>query len=269
MFFIFLYLGGVMKNKLFINLTLIVLCVIMCSFNAFCYKWQDLNGTWYLRYDGSNELYRNTLVEIGDSVYYFDSMGRMLTSWWKNENTGDVYFFSNKSSSLGAMVFGFSMIDGYYRYFDGNGALAHADSEGSYKKVYLDFYADYYGNMYYNGVLLRDVTEIRSIYYTDTTYYNDISMNNKTLANSLKEIKIPVPGVGVSYTTPSGKVSNTIVTNDINNAASGGLDPNVAVGGTNYYVDKYDNVIVGDTVEPLSDDEIYGPMGKFVGPEHQ
>lgn len=256
-------------NRFFIKCFITLYFIFVCSFCTFCYKWDELGGNWYLRYDGSNELYRNTLMDINDNVYYFDSNGKMLVGWWKNEQTGNVYFFSNESSTLGSMVFGISMIDGYYRYFDGNGALAHADSEGSYKKVYLDFYADYYGNMYFNGILLRDTSEKRSIYYTDATYYTNIALNNKTFANSGRTVNVPIPGLGVSNTTPTGKVSNTITTNDVNSAASGGYDPNVAIGGTNYYVDKYNNVIMGDKVEPLTDDEIYGPMGKFVGPEHQ
>ena len=132
-----------MRNKL---VALIIILALVLSTNAFSYTWHESNGDWYVILNDKGELAKNTLLDTGTNVYFFDNTGKLVTGWWKDERTSKIYFFNNKKGdNLGGMVFGLHEIDGYKHYFADDGSLVTAKTKGNFVKAYKDYYADYYG----------------------------------------------------------------------------------------------------------------------------
>ena len=165
-------------------ISLVLVAVLVLSTNAFAYKWEKRNGNWYVLNDSSGEYLKFTLLDTNNNVYFLDDTGKMITGWYVNKKNNKQYFFDNNDKrSLGAMVFGLHMIDGYYYYFGDDGSLQTAPTKGEYKKVFQDYYADVDGYLYQNNILMRDTSIIKSEYYTNNLYYNNINLNNYYLAN--------------------------------------------------------------------------------------
>lgn len=243
-------------KKIILTLAFVVLTVS----SAFSYSWVLNSGDWYVYDEDNGEAVSNTLIDVGDNVYYLDRQGKMVTGWWTNEGTGKVYFFDNNTErNYGGMVFGLHTVDGYYRYFGDDGSLQSSDEEGTYKKVYLEFWADYDGRIYFNNVLMRDTTTAKSEYYTNTAYYTDKNLNNFYLANYDKVVE---PTLYHTSTSPSGGFGPAItdLERDKNGSGSEKSSASRTAGGADYYVDNMGHVIVADKTGNISDFEKLGPM---------
>ena len=238
-----------MKKKF---LLLVIAFLMILSTNALAYRWVAYNNEWYVLDESNNQYLENILLDVGNNVYYLDNEGKMVTGWWKNNKTGKYYFFdNNKNRNYGGMVFGFNMVDGYYRYFTEDGSLATSMKKGEYSKVYLEFYADYEGNLYYNNVLMRDTSNAKSEYYSDPIYYTNDMLNNYYLAKydtvkGLDTIKGNDTDTS-SYDTKKGKTKD---------ASGDGL----ITGGTDYYVDESGRVHTYGDIYETEYFEKYGPM---------
>ena len=157
---------------------------IIFAGSAFAYRWVKSDSNWYVVDETTGEFLENVLLDVGDNVYYLSEEGKMMTGWWRNDESGKYYFFSNKPGlNYGGMLFGLHMIDGYYRYFGDDGSLVVANELGSYVRAYNEYYADSNGKLYYANQLMRDVSEAKSEYYTDPIYYREPTLNNYFLAN--------------------------------------------------------------------------------------
>ena len=238
-----------MKKRI---LAVAMILSLALSSSAFAHKFVEYAGDWYVVNENTNEFLKGVLLDVGDSVYYLDENGKLVTGWWLNEKSNKYYFFDNdENKNLGGMLFGLHMIDGYYRYFGNDGALATSDREGDYKKVYKEYYADYTGKLYFNNELQRDTSINKSEYYSDPLYYKNVNLNNYYLANY-------------------GKVQEVGIAHSANNAASGqgnALDETkrkegIAYGGTDYYIDDMGRVIMPEDTFKISDGEKYGPMNR-------
>ena len=231
-----------------------ILCVLLSS-NAFAYRWVASEGYWYVYDDATSEYLKNSLLDVGDEVYYLKGDGSMAVGWWRNDETGDYYFFSNKDDKdYGGMVFGLHMIDGFFHYFNDNGTLAISDGEGLYKNVYADFWADGDGYLYYSNKILRDTTTAKSEFYTNTLYYREEALNNEYLATRdtsfipFKVDRISRDDSASSWTKQeAAKRAKQNVGKDTS-------------GGTNYWVDEQGKIHVAETVDEMSVAEKYGPM---------
>ena len=157
---------------------------LISTSSAFAYRWVDDGHFRYVVDESTGEFLENVLLDVGNEVYYLNKEGKMVTGWWRNDESGKYYFFSNRiDKDYGGMLFGLHVIDGYTRYFNDDGSLAVADEITDYKKVYGEYYADYQGKLYYANQLLRDVSNAKSEFYTDPIYYSQASLNNYFLAN--------------------------------------------------------------------------------------
>ena len=233
--------GCVMKKKVFV---LAMIFTFIFAVNVFSYSWIKDADSWYIVDEQSGDFVTNSLVDVGDNVYFLDKEGKMVTGWWRNDDTGKYYFFSNKKDkNYGGMLFGLHVIDGYTHYFNDDGSLATATTEGSYKQVYGEYYADSNGKLYYANVLQRDVSVNKSEYYTDPLYYTVDDLNNFFLANfdmGFHEL-IVVP---------------------VENKTNGNVIPpkrGTVSGGTNYTVDKNGVTTVSSENIPYSALEKGGP----------
>ena len=237
------------------NKRIIILATVLSialQLTAFAYRWEEKNGDWYVLNTSKNEYLKGTLLDVGDNVYYLDTDGKLVTGWWKNLKSQKYYFFDNKKDrNLGGMVFGLHMIDGYYYYFGSDGSLQTSSERGELRKVFDDYYADYDGCLYKDGILQRDTSILRSEYYTDTGYYDNILLNNYFLANYDSKTKINKEdiakrsGINTDSATSENKKS---------------ADSHKTSGGTNYEVDDFGHIVVyGDEFETRPQEK-YGPM---------
>lgn len=244
-------------------LALVLVLSLALSSSAFAYRWVGDGENWIVYDETSGKQLKNTLIDVGDGVYYLDNAGYMVTGWWQNYDTGKYYFFDNNPyNQYGCMVFGLHMIDGYYYYFNNDGTLATSDSSGSYKKVYLEFWADENGCLYANNQLLRDTSVKKSDYYTDPIYYTNENFNNYFLANFGNAV-IPKPSKKTITTQPASGGSRVITDQaDFNKVREDGTVKSSATnasGGANYTVDAYGNIVAPDETGIISNNEIYGP----------
>lgn len=236
-----------MKRRLF---TLIFAFIMIFTTNVFAYRWVAYNNDWYVLDESNDQYLKSILLDVGNNVYYLDDEGKMVTGWCHNSSTDKYYFFdNNQNRNYGGMVFGFNMIDGYYRYFNADGSLATSKKQGEYEKVYLEFYADYQGNLYYNNVLMRDTSNTKSEYYSNPIYYSDDALNNYYLAkyDTIQEIRLQVSDNTISYDSKKGKTKD---------ASGDGL----ITGGTNYYVDESGTVHTYGDIYETKPFEKFGPM---------
>ena len=236
-------------------ISLVLVAVLVLSTNAFAYKWEKRNGNWYVLNDANGEQLKSTLLDTNNNVYYLDDTGKMVTGWYVNKKINKQYFFDNNDKrSLGAMVFGLHMIDGYYYYFGDDGSLQTAPTKGEYKKVFQDYYADVDGYLYQNNKLMRDTSIIKSEYYTNTLYYNNINLNNYYLAN---------------YDEGSiGKREKVNTNNGYNdyekaNENKKSADIHKTSGGTEYYIDDWGNAKGVEVQYETREAEKYGPMLEY------
>ena len=153
---------------------------------AFSKEMIKAGNTCYL-IDENDDICKNTLYDSGNGTFYFGDNGKMKVGWWENPKDRGVYFFCNKKGPMyGAMVFGLNMIDGYYRFFGQNGKLVRSNNDMRVD-VMGAYTADSQGNLYdKDGNLMRDTSNSKSDFYTDTTYYDNNELNNKTLADTGK-----------------------------------------------------------------------------------
>lgn len=237
-----------------IVLIITILCVMLSS-SAFAYRWVESEGLWYVYDDATNEYLKNSLLDVGDGVYYLKDDGAMVTGWWRNDETGAYYFFSNKDDKdYGGMVFGLHMIDGYFHYFNDNGTLATSDEEGSYKKVYADFWADSDGYLYYSNQILHDTTTAKSEFYTNAIYYKEEALNNEFLAlrdTSFKKFKVEKVEKSDNSSSWTKQEATARARQNKGKATSGG---------TNYWVDEQGKIHVMEQAEEMTAAEKYGPM---------
>lgn len=245
-------------KKLLITLAFVVM--LASQVFAYNYSWIEDGIHWRVRDDDTGENLKDILLDVGNNVYYLDGNGNMITGWWRNPETDKVYFFdNNETRNYGGMVFGLHMIDGYYRYFGADGSLAVAEKEDSniYRKVYVDFWADAQGKLYYNNQLLRDTTTNKSEYYTDPAYYTNDYMNNAYLA-SHGDAYQPIGRIG-----KDGKEDRspevTDYEADLNSTGSEKSSASRTSGGTDYTVDAEGHVSVPDHSAQISNEEKYGP----------
>ena len=233
-----------MKNKFYV-LTLIL--VFILGTNVFAYRWVEQNDLWYVLDENKNEYLKDKLLDVGDNVYYINSEGVVVTGWWYNSKSKKYYFFDNNPKrSLGGMVFGLTMIDGYYRYFNDNGTLATSSKKGEYKKVYNEYYADYEGNLYFNNELMRDTSIAKSEYYTNPLYYENDNLNNYYLAKYDSALNL-------------GEYFSAVSVNGVESDMDK-VEANAVSGGINYYIDDYGRIkTYGDEFE-TKPFEKYGPM---------
>lgn len=229
--------------------------VLLFTLNTFAYTWYESNGNWYILLNDKGEVVKDALLDTGTNVYFFDSTGKLMTGWWKDRHTDKIYFFDNKKGdSLGGMVFGLHEIDGYKHYFADDGSLVTATTKGSFVKAYKDYYADYYGYLYFENQLQRDMSIAKSEYYTNTMYYDNIDLNNYYLARGDEitdmtilrkmrdEVKAKSNDSGDNYTTQKS------------------ADTHKTSGGLNYYVDEYGRVKTYGDIYETQEAEKYGPM---------
>ena len=233
-------------------IALILVFVMVLSMNAFAYRWQERDGHWHVLNEQTGERIKSTLLDTGDGVYYLDSAGELVTGWYLNRRTNKYYFFDNNAKrNLGAMVFGLHMVDGYYYYFGDDGSLQTAHESGEYRKVFQDYFADVDGYLYKDDKIMRDTSIIRSEYYTNALYYDNINLNNYYLAN---------------YDQGSIEKRNHVIRNSSSNASmiisetKKTSDTHLTSGGTNYYVDEWGNVQGADITYETRPNEKYGPM---------
>lgn len=238
-----------MKRRI---IALVLVLSFVLSVNAYAYRWQEMNGNWYVINDTTGELIKNTLIDTNNHVYCLDKDGKMITAWYKNPFTGKYFFFDNNPSrDLGAMVFGLHMIDGYYYYFGDDGSLQTSGSKGELKKVFQDYYADLDGYLYRNGSLMRDTSVIRSEFYTNPEYYTNVNLNNFYLA---------------TYDEKSIAKRETVILDssvDARVIASGSQkssDTHKTDGGTEYYIDEWGQARGVDVTYETRPAEKYGPM---------
>lgn len=249
-----------MRKKI---LALVLALSFVLSSSAFAYRWVGDGENWIVYDENSGKQLKNTLIDVGDGVYYLDNQGYMVTGWWQNYDTGKYYFFDNNpNGQYGCMVFGLHMIDGYYFYFGNDGSLQTSDANGSYKKVYLDFWADVNGCLYNNNQILRDVSTKKSDYYTDPVYYTNVNFNNYFLANFGNAV-IPKP-VNKSTKIEQTSGGSRVITNQANfdvvrEDGTKKSSATNASGGANYTVDAYGKIIAPDETGIISNKEIYGP----------
>lgn len=239
-----------MKKKI-IALALII--AVVFSTNVFAYRWVKADNDWYVYDDATGEKLSNILLDTGDNVYYLDDTGKMVVGWWKNPATKKIYFFDNNvDRSYGGMVFGLHMIDGYYRYFGDDGSLQTSGEPMGFRKVYLDFWADYVGNLYFNNELLRDESVDKSEYYTKTEYYTNSNLNNFYLAKYDVISVLPDDLI-------AGNGNNSTTIDTTNNSDKVKTSASTTAGGTDYYVDREGHVTVPDHTGTIGQFEIYGP----------
>ena len=238
-----------MKKRI---LALVLIVSVVLQTAAFAYRWEEKNGDWYVLNTNKNEYLKGTLLDVGDNVYYLDTEGKLVTGWWQNLKTQKYYFFDNKKDrNLGGMIFGLHMIDGYYYYFGSDGSLQTSSEKGELRKVFQDYYADYDGYLYKDDKLQRDTSIMRSEYYTDAGYYENILLNNYFLANHDTNAKIKKSEIA--------KKSN-INTDSATTGTKKTSDPHKTSGGTNYEVDDMGRIVVyGDEFETRPQEK-YGPM---------
>ena len=241
-----------MKKKI---LLFVLLFIIMFSSIAFAYRWVEHGGNWSVLDENTNEYVTNRLLDTGNSVYYLDRNGNMMTGWYYNTSADKFYFFSNNpNQNYGGMVFGLTIIDGYYRYFEDNGTLATSNKQGEYLKVYGEYYADYYGNLYFANNLLRDTSVAKSNYYTNALYYTNEALNNYFMAKSNQAQKLEdVKNNAINNQEDNSNVSETQRKKD----STGG---HLALGGTDYYIDDYGKIHMGDDTFETQGFEKFGPM---------
>lgn len=98
-------------------------------------RWQkNKNGTWYFILNSTNEQAKNTALEIGDKVYYFNDKGELENEGWAKKSDGTWTYVKNNKWFKGwvdgiyytdetGMAKGFKEIDGKTYYFDDEGLL--------------------------------------------------------------------------------------------------------------------------------------------------
>lgn len=231
-----------MNKKIFILTTIFM---IISAVNVFSYSWVEDGKNWYVVDETTGEFLNNVLLDVGDNVYYLDGEGKMITGWWRNSETGKYYYFSNRhDKDNGGMLFGLHTIDGYYRYFADDGSLVTSDEKGSYVKAYGEYYADSNGKLYYANELMRDVSENKSEYYSNSLYYTNDSLNNFFLANfdaGFHDLEV------IPVEKNTSNTSNVI------------RKRGEATGGTNYTVDNSGTIHVNNAKQGLSALEKIGP----------
>ena len=238
-----------MKRRI---IALVLVFVMALSMNVFAYRWQERDGHWYVLDEQTGERIKSTLLDTGDGVYYLDGAGELVTGWFLNKKTNKYYFFDNNAKrNLGAMVFGLHMVDGYYYYFGDDGSLQTAYDSVEYRKVFQDYFADVDGYLYKDEKLMRDTSIIRSEYYTNALYYDNINLNNYYLAN---------------HDQGSIEKRNHVIRNSSSNGSmivsetKKSSDAHLTSGGTSYYVDEWGNVQGADISYETRPAEKYGPM---------
>ena len=230
--------------------------ILALSSNVFAYRWEEVNGAWYVKNESNGEYLKSTLLDTNNNVYYLNGEGKLETGWFMNKKTKKYFFFDNNPKrSLGAMVFGLHMVDGYYYYFGSDGSLQTADRKGEFKKVFQDYYADVEGYLYQNDKLMRDTSIIRSEYYTNPLYYENINLNNYYLAyhdmGSIKKKEL---------VTNSLESDNEIMTRGTSMENQKSADIYKTSGGTDYYVDDWGHVKGVEIEYETREAEKYGPM---------
>lgn len=238
-----------MKRRI---ITFVIVLSMIFQTTAFAYRWEEKDGDWYVLNTTNNEYLKGTLLDVGNNVFYLGSDGKLVTGWWQNLKTQKYYFFDNKKDrNLGGMVFGLHMIDGYYYYFGDDGSLQTSSVKGELKKVYKDYFADYEGYLYKDDKLMRDTSILRSEYYTDTAYYENILLNNYFLAHHDNKAKIKKDEIAKK----SG-INTDLATKD-NKKTS---DTHKTSGGVNYDVDDMGRIVLHDAEFETRPAEKYGPM---------
>lgn len=245
-----------MKKRI---LAFALVIILALSTNVFAYRWEERNGTWYVLNESTGEYLKSTLIDTNNDVYYMDEDGKLKTGWFLNKKTKKYYFFdNNKKRNLGAMVFGLHMIDGYYYYFGADGSLQRADKKGEFKKVFQDYYADFDGYLYENNQLMRDTSIIRSEYYSNDLYYDNIVLNNYYLAyydsGSIAKRE--------TYSYDTSK-SEEIIADNIDRRNQKSADIYKTSGGTDYYVDEWGNAKGVEVEYETKEAEKYGPMIRY------
>ena len=237
-----------MKKRI---LALVLGLILALSTNVFAYRWVESGEDWFVLNEDTGEYLKGMLLDVGDNVYYLDAEGKLITGWWRNPKTNKYYFFDNKlDRNYGGMVFGLHMIDGYYYYFGDDGSVQTSDKEGTYKKVYQEYYADKNGFLYFDNELMRDTSIAKSEFYTDQAYYANTNYNNYYLANY---------GKAITVVELAGAVKSEVNLSKANVDSKKSIASNTS-GGTDYSIDTYGVVHTnGDTFE-TKEAEKYGPM---------
>lgn len=242
-----------MKKRI---IAIILIIMIVLPTNVFAYRWEEVNGHWYVLNESTGERLKSTLLDTNNNVYYLDESGKLKTGWFLNKKSKKYYFFdNNKKRSLGAMVFGLHMVDGYYYYFGADGSLQTANAKGEFKKVFQDYYADVDGYLYQNNKLMRDTSIIKSEYYTNPLYYENVNLNNYYLAN------YDTGSIAKRETVERGSgESGEIITSGATNANQKTADAHKTTGGTDYYTDEWGNARGIEVQFETREAEKYGPM---------
>ena len=238
-----------MKRKI---IALVLIMAFALSTSVYAYRWQEMNGNWYVINETTGEIIKNTLIDTNNHVYCLDQSGKMITSWYKNPTTNKYFFFDNNPArELGAMVFGLHMIDGYYYYFGDDGSLQTSGVKGELKKVFQDYYADMDGYLYQNGALMRDTSVIRSESYTNPAYYTNPNFNNFYLA-TYDEKSIAKRETVILDSSVDARV--------IAGGSQKSADTHKTDGGTDYYIDEWGQARGVEVTYETRPAEKYGPM---------
>lgn len=233
-------------------IALVLVLTLALSTSVFAYRWQEMNGNWYVINESTGEIIKNTLIDTNNHVYCLDEGGKLVTAWYKNPTTGKYFFFDNNPErELGAMIFGLHMIDGYYYYFAEDGSLQTSGSKGELRKVFQDYYADVDGYLYQNGALMRDTSVIRSEFYTNPVYYLNPNFNNFYLA-TYDEQSIAKRESVILDSSVDAKV--------MAEGSQKSSDTHKTSGGTDYYTDEWGLTRGVEVTYETRPAEKYGPM---------
>lgn len=237
-----------MKKRI---LALVLVLMMVMTTNVFAHRWVQSGTDWYVLNEDSGEYLKGMLLDVGDNVYYLNNEGKLVTGWWRNPNTKKYYFFDNKvDRNYGGMVFGLHMIDGYYYYFGDDGSVQTSDKKGTYKKVYQEYYADSDGYLYYDNVLMRDISIAKSEFYTNPAYYTNVNLNNFYLAH------YDHPGQAQDMAGEEKTEINLSAASKEKTKTSA----STTSGGTNYSVDSEGRVHTYGDIFETSPFEKFGPM---------
>lgn len=202
-------------------------------------RWQkNKNGTWYFILNSTNEQAKNTALEIGDKVYYFNDKGELENEGWAKKSDGTWTYVKNNKWFKGwvdgvyytdetGMAKGFKEIDGKTYYFDDEGLLKEGWVQVDNKWFYT-----------ISGVVQEGLVEVDGINYglsmTDGMltgmqelngkkyYFNEDGTAGQGLVESdgkkyycekgeIKTGKVPVSGIIYKFDTDGTMVTGEFV----------------------------------------------------------